>query len=119
MLEALSSKGASPDLEHHQVVVVPLYLQDAGQSHHSCLEVWRVTWGGQADSRRVRGAEAECGAYSVWVGGCGRGGAVGWAGSPDLLSRLTRGSTALGLLEAASGSHFLYFSTKQESTSRG
>lgn len=31
-------------LEHHQVVVVPLYLQDAGQSHHSCFEIWRITW---------------------------------------------------------------------------
>lgn len=33
-----------------------------------------------------------------------------------LLSRLMRGSTALVLLEAASGSHFLYFSTEQRHT---
>lgn len=31
-------------LEHHQVVVMPLYLEDAGQSHHSCFEIWRITW---------------------------------------------------------------------------
>lgn len=101
-MEKLSWRVDSPDLEHHQVVVVPLYLQDAGQSHHTCFEVWRVTWGREEDSSIVR---AECGGVFFWEEG----------GFPDLLSRLTRGSTALGLLEAASGSHFLYFSTEQRS----
>lgn len=68
----------------------------------------------------VGGAEVECGVLCVCVCGGARGiWGSGEVGAPDLLSRLTRGSTALGLLEAASGSHFLYFSTKSGSTRHG
>ncbi len=30
-------------LEHNQVVVMTLNLEDVGQSHHSCFKFWRIT----------------------------------------------------------------------------
>lgn len=95
-------KWAQLHLEHDQVVVMSLYLEDVGQSHHPCFEIWRINCKTQMrddlifrlkqsgqSARTGRGAEC-----FYWP------------------SRLMRGSAAL-LLAAASGSQFLYLSTEE------
>lgn len=96
-------------LEHDQVVVMPLYLEDVDQSRHSGFEIWRITcetqttvslftWSEVMTRSKRKGESARTEAGTCFF----------------LLSRLMRGSVALVLSEAASGSHFLYFSTAKK-----
>lgn len=89
-------------LEHDQVVVMPLYLEDVGQSHHPCFEIWRINC--KTQMRDDLMFHLKQSGQSAWTGrGAER---FYWP------SRLMRGSAAL-LLAAASGSQFLYLSTEE------
>lgn len=90
-------------LEHNQVVVMSLYLEDVWQSGHPRFEIGRITCRAQTRddfTKRWKNWEREEDEEQ---------GSTFYS-----LSRLTRGSTALSLLlDAASGSQFLYFSTAE------
>lgn len=49
----MNKRSHCSHLEHNQVVIMPLYLEDVGESCHSCFKIWRITCKGKNEKKKL------------------------------------------------------------------